>query len=183
MSTDSNIFHTSVRLKCDYTRKETLEFSARTSTTLSASDCSPPGYAPRRLLIIISWSVNWFAELQNVLYSSVVSCSRASQLCSYSRQSIAGVKYAVAKWPLLFRVPVYYFGEFFINRDQRSREALSRQCEIRRYQREREREREKQTDRQTRHSTERGSSCTVLAQRTHSGADSNPQFDGRLRYK
>jgi len=41
--------------------------------------CSPPGYPPRRrLLIIVDWSVNWFARVQRRTYTSYRILSHAS---------------------------------------------------------------------------------------------------------
>ena len=39
--------------------------------------CSPPGYPPSRLLIIVNWSVNWFACIQR----STCTFSRTSPSC------------------------------------------------------------------------------------------------------
>ena len=49
-------------------------------------DCSPPGYPPRRQLIIVKWSVNWFAY---VLRSTCTCCripSQANQSCGLTKQ-------------------------------------------------------------------------------------------------
>jgi len=52
-------------------------------------DCSPPGYSPSRLLILVNWSVSWFACVRRITYPV---CRRpAPQLHFLSQAAVANV--------------------------------------------------------------------------------------------
>jgi len=53
------------------------------------TDCSPPGYPPSCLLILVNWSVNWFACVHRIRY--FVCLHGAKQLQFYSYANVANV--------------------------------------------------------------------------------------------
>jgi len=59
------------------------------TVTIDATDCSPPGNPPRRLLIINNWSVNWHACVQRSACTSCRISSHANQSCGLTKQKLA----------------------------------------------------------------------------------------------
>jgi len=57
-------------------------------------DCSPPGYSPRRLLIIVNWSVNWFACVNRIRQLVCLRPEQQLHFLSYTGSAaLANVRY------------------------------------------------------------------------------------------
>jgi len=72
-----------ITLTSCYARKSIVNYRRK-----AKPGCSPPGYPPRRLLIIVDWSVNWFACVQRSTCTSCRISSHVSGKCLRGELSI-----------------------------------------------------------------------------------------------